>query len=316
MEINRLAGSFIQPVLVQLYGPLPKPKNVVGKEKYLIINGDDLGRDKETNEAIVSAFKRGILTSASAFINFEESAEQLKMVHRENPELPIGLHLNLTSGYSVAPSQEVIHIIGNNGKFHDIDQIIVHLPVMPIEEVKKELFAQAELFISTGVPMDHINYHHHLAALYTPFFKIVRELAQKYNVPLRNPVPASIYNMIVLNGNGGGSSEGMKKMVRFGITHPFKCFPIIKKISPRAIVEQENRMLSEGIISTNWFIDNFYKNASVANFISILEQLPAGTSEIMCHPGLNGELEVLTNPSVKKAIHTLGIHLVSWSMLT
>lgn len=74
-------------------------------------------------------------------------------------------------------------------------------------------------------------------------------------------------------------------------------------------------MLAEGIKSTNWFIDSFYNNASVENFISILEQLPEGLSEIVCHPGLDKELEVLTNEKVKRTIDNLNIELVSWDFI-
>ena len=74
-------------------------------------------------------------------------------------------------------------------------------------------------------------------------------------------------------------------------------------------------MFAEGIRSTNWFIDSFYRNATVDNFKSILEQLPVGISEIVCHPGLDQELEVLTDESLKSVIDNLGIRLVSWEFL-
>lgn len=184
---------------------------------------------------------------------------------------------------------------------------------MHVEEVNKELHAQAELFASSGVPIDHINYHHHLPALFTPFFKTVREIALKYKAPLRNPVPASMLRLIDLNGNGGGGSVGIRKLIRFAVAHPFKVLPVVKNVGRDVIIKQRELMLAEGIRSTNWFIDSFYNNASVDNFISILEQLPEGLSEIVCHPGLDKELEVLTDEKVKKTIERLDIQLVSWN---
>jgi predicted glycoside hydrolase/deacetylase ChbG (UPF0249 family) len=315
MATSRSKGSFIRNNLVQIFRTLPKPPVIEEKERLLIINGDDLCKDENTTRSIVAAYRYGILTSTSAFINMEGSVEQLIKVHQENPELPIGLHLNLTLGSPVSDQKKVAGLTDLQGRFYDIDKIIRYLPYMKISEVQKELFAQAELFVSSGVPMNHINYHHHLAALYTPFFKAVREIALRFHVPVRNPVPASLYQIISLEGNGGGGSEGVKKLLRFAITHPFKIIPLIKKVSPDALINQKNLMFAEGIKSTNWFIDSFYKNASVANFKSILEQLPAGVSEIACHPGLDQELKVLTDESLKAAIAGLGIHLVSWEYL-
>ena len=315
MAISKSKQAFIRNNLIQLFGTTPKPPAIHGSEKYVIINGDDLCKDEQTTSAILTAYKEGIVTSTSAFINLEGSAEQLKKIHALHPGLPIGLHLNLTLGSPVAKLKEVKGLTDAAGNFHGINHIIRHLPSMKFSEVRTELFAQAALFASTGIPMSHINYHHHIAALYTPFFVAVKELAHKYKVPLRNPVPASIYNFISLNGNGGGGAAGLRTLLKFGMAHPFKFIPLIKKVRPDALVWQKNLMFAEGIKSTDWFIDSFYMNATVENFISLLEQIPAGVSEILCHPGLGRELEVLTDDSVKKVLKSLGIHLVSWDYL-
>ncbi len=309
IKFQFLVSFFI--IIVNACGPTPLPKQISGN-KYLIINGDDLCLDLKTDQAIISAYQRGILTSTTAFINLEGAVENIKRIHHEHPELPIGLHLNITLGSPVSKAAEVKQIIGKNNQFYDVGKILKHLPDMPVEEVRKELFAQVELFLSTGVPLNHIDYHHHLTALYTPFFELVREIALKYNVPVRNPVPASIYNLISVTETGGGGSESMRRLIFFGIIHPFKSIPMMSKVGPDAFIDQERQMLTEGIKSPDWFIDSFYENASVENLISILQQLPAGVSEIMCHPGMEGELEVLTDESVKKIVDSLNIQLVSW----
>lgn len=295
-------------------GPVPVSKQISGP-RYLIVNGDDLCMDERTDEAIVSAYRNGILTSTTAFINLQGSVENLKKIHSEYPDLPIGIHLNLTFGGPVSEPSEVAGITDTKGMFYDITKILKHLPDMPLEEVKKEFNAQVELFVSTGVPLDHIDYHHHLPALYTPFFEIVREIALKHDVPVRNPVPASIYNLVSTDKKGGGGSASMRKLILFGITHPFKSIPMMSKVGPDAFIEQENLMFAEGIKSTDWFIDSFYENATADNLISILNQLPCGVSELMCHPGMNNELEVLTDKSLKTIIDSLDIQMVSWAYL-
>ncbi len=286
-----------------------------GKKCYVIVNGDDLCRDEKTNNAIITAFRKGVVTSTSAFINLEGSVEQLIKIHRENPDLPIGLHLNLTAGTPVANQKDLESLTDCNGRFYDIGDVIKHLPSMNVQAVKKELNAQVELFVSSGVPLDHIDYHYHLPALFTPFFKIIREIALKYKVPVRNPLPASMYRLITLNGNGGGGSTAIKKLISFAVANPLKVVPVLKKIGREAIILQKDLMLAEGIKSTNWFIDSFYNNASVENFFSILEQLPEGLSEIVCHPGLDKELEVLIDEKVKNAFERLNIQLVSWDFI-
>jgi predicted glycoside hydrolase/deacetylase ChbG (UPF0249 family) len=304
---------FILFAFIQGCGTPPTPKTVDSDKRYLIINGDDLCLDERTDEAILEAYHEGILTSTSAFINLPGSVDRLKEIHLENADLPVGLHLNLTLGRPVSDPSDVKGIVDKNGDFYDISKILRHLSKMPVDDVRKEFMAQAALFVSTGVPLDHIDYHHHLAALYTPFFEVVREVALAYDVPVRNPVPASIYKMISLDSQGGGGSSSMKKLILFGITHPFKSLPMMSKIGPEAFIEQEKQMAKEGIKSSDWFIDCFYENASTENFISILQQLPMGVSEIMCHPGMDEELKVLTDGRLKQVTDSLQIELVSWS---
>lgn len=292
---------------------LPDTKEVDSEKKYLIVNGDDLFKNETTSQAIITAYREGILTSTSALINVEGAAEKLKKIHRENPDLPVGIHLNLTSGKPVSRPDEIASLVDKDGSFYPVDEIPKHLPDIPIEEVRKELFAQVELFISTGVPLDHIDYHHHVVALYSPYFEIVRELAVRYEVPVRNPVPAGLYNKITLEGSGGASSAALKKLILFGITHPIKTIPIMKEVGPDELLEQEKLLLQQGIYTSHWFIDDFYNNATTENFISILKQLPEGVSEIMCHPGHGSELEVLTDPHVRHVIDSLNIELTTWN---
>jgi|GEM_PF-1253004 len=310
-----LERAFIFFILFAFFpgcGTPPTPKTVDSDKRYLIINGDDLCLDEKTNQAILSAFNEGILTSTTAFISLPGSVETLKKIHKENPDLPVGLHLNLTLGRPVSDPSEVKGIVDEKGNFYDISKILRHLPDMSVEDVRKEFMAQAALFVSSGVPLDHIDYHHHLAALYTPFFEVVREVALAYDVPVRNPVPASIYKMISLDSQGGGGSASMKKLILFGITHPFKSIPMMSKVGPESFMEQEKQMVQEGIRSSDWFVDCFYENATTENFISILQQLPIGISEIMCHPGMGNELKVLTDESLGQVIDSLQIQLVSW----
>mgnify|MGYP005627670365 CR=1 FL=1 len=309
-----LSLFFIMGFLPAGCGTPPEPKQVAG-DKYLIVNGDDLCLDAETDQAIITAFNYGILTSTSAFINLPHSVKTLQQIHRENPELPIGLHLNLTFGAPVSSAEMLPNLVNKNGEFYDIGKILRRLSDIPLEEVRKELFAQTELFVSTGVPLDHIDCHHHLAALFTPYFQIVRELALTYDVPVRNPVPVSIYKTISPETKGGGNSASMGKLLLFGITHPFKSIPMMSKVSPEAFMEQERLMYTEGIKSPDWFIDSFYGNATPENFISILQQLPNGVSEIMCHPGMEGEVTVLTHPKVKEAIEIQNLQLISYRYL-
>jgi predicted glycoside hydrolase/deacetylase ChbG (UPF0249 family) len=91
------------------------------------------------------------------------------------------------------------------------------------------------------------------------------------------------------------------------------------------------RLRLKSIRTCDRFIDDFYgDDVSEDKLISILEALPDGTSELMCHPAREDaelaslssyagprarELGTLTSPAIAKALVRLGIELVPMSRI-
>jgi chitin disaccharide deacetylase len=304
----------------------------ISEPRYLIVTADDLCMTEGITNGIIEAYRNGIVTATSALVNYPGARETLIRVHRENPELPIGIHLNITTGRPVLPPDRVPGLVDRDGFFFHSHKIIRHLGNIPIDELRAEVNAQVDLFRSTGIPIDHINSENHMLALYTPFHEVVRELAKELGVPVRNPVPESVHGNIRVK-KGGGSTKALAALFGYAILHPFKSFRMMKFVSPNAFRNEEQLVREEGIHVTDWFVDAFYGNAEINTLVSILEQLPPGISELMCHPGyaymdepLPGmdrsyilerelELEVLTSPEIKERLGGLNIVLVDFSYL-
>jgi len=64
----------------------------------LIINADDWGMDNSTTDRILSCFKNGRVTSATAMMFLDDSERSAELAQSHN--LPIGLHLNFTKPLS------------------------------------------------------------------------------------------------------------------------------------------------------------------------------------------------------------------------
>lgn len=333
--LKRILQALVVRVLLAFAGCTPsEPKQLyVSDPRYLIITADDLCATKRVTYDIIKAYKNGIVTTASALMNFPHSIKMLKEIHRNYPDLPIGLHLNVTEGRPASDLEMVPTLVDENGYFHNADGILKHLLDISLDEIRIEFNAQVERFFTTGVPLDHIDYHNHMMALYTPFYKIVRKIAKKYNVAVRNPVPISAYKKIKIE-KGGGASKAIWGMIWFAIKHPFIAWKLRKSYTPRAFEDQYKKLKQEDVACPDWFIDSFYENISVGNLLSILEELLPGVSELMTHPGkfykgqivskeldsnhlLEGEseLEILTNKVVKTKIEELNIKLVTYSFL-
>jgi chitin disaccharide deacetylase len=304
----------------------------ISEPRYLIVTADDLCMSEGITEGIIEAYRNGIVTTTSALMNYPGARETLIRVNVENPALPIGIHLNITTGRPVLPTEEIPSLVDRNGYFHHSHKIIKHLSNISIDELRSEVNAQIDLFLSTGVPLDHINSENHILALYTPFHEVMRELAVKYDTPVRNPVPESVHGNIKVK-KGGGSSKAVAALIGYAILHPFKSFRMMNLVSPDAFREEEKLVKQEGIPVTKWFIDSFYGNADIGTLISILEQIPPGISELSSHPGYaymektppgmdknyiqerELELKVLTSTEVKDKLNELNIKLVEFSYL-
>jgi len=103
-----------------------------------------------------------------------------------------------------------------------------------------------------------------------------------------------------------------------------RIFPFIRKWC------QENDIPYRSKVN---FIDSFFgmpsaKAISIGNLIKILNNLPEGTSELMCHPGVvtkdlkssyshqrKLELKTLTSKKIKQVVEKLGIELINWKDL-
>jgi predicted glycoside hydrolase/deacetylase ChbG (UPF0249 family) len=69
-------------------------------EPGLIANADDLGVETATTSGIVSAYRTGIVSSASLMVTMPAAEDAVAAV--QAAENPVGLHVALTQGRSVA----------------------------------------------------------------------------------------------------------------------------------------------------------------------------------------------------------------------
>jgi chitin disaccharide deacetylase len=66
----------------------------MAKKRLLIVNADDLGLSAAVNAGVVEAHERGVVTSTSLMVRKPAAADAAALA-RSNPELALGLHLDL-----------------------------------------------------------------------------------------------------------------------------------------------------------------------------------------------------------------------------
>jgi predicted glycoside hydrolase/deacetylase ChbG (UPF0249 family) len=146
----------------------------------LIINADDLGLTPGCNRGIVRAMTAGLVSDTTLMVNtaFTDEAVALLKAHG----LAAGLHLNLTYGRPLLPAGETPSLVDARGNFHrPVNRVVA---VCEPREAERELAAQVERFLATGLTLTHLDSHHH-AHSYPEILDVAIGLARKLKVPLR-----------------------------------------------------------------------------------------------------------------------------------
>ncbi len=150
--------------------------------KRLIVNADDLGRTHGINTGVFEAHRLGIVTSATAMVNYPGIGEAASL-SRENPNLGIGLHVALTGGRTALPPASVPSLVDARGL----------QPAKPEgleganpREIAAEVEAQFGRFIEVfGRKPTHLDSHHH-SHRRPEVFEAVCAVARREGLPVRN----------------------------------------------------------------------------------------------------------------------------------
>jgi predicted glycoside hydrolase/deacetylase ChbG (UPF0249 family) len=167
-------------------------KDRVGK--LLIVNADDLGLDDDVNQGIVDAHRAGLVRSTSAIVNMPSTEAGIRLARNE-PDLEIGLHLNLTEGKCLAAPRSIASIVDDRGYFlfdtNDIGSSIQRwrervstIPEM-VDHITAEIDAQVDHFRGLGLRIAHLNAHHYFPLFHPRVYEAYVRVAETLGVPFR-----------------------------------------------------------------------------------------------------------------------------------
>jgi predicted glycoside hydrolase/deacetylase ChbG (UPF0249 family) len=265
--------------------------------KRLIINSDDYGRTPEISRGIRESHLRGVVTSTTCMMNIPTTAADIAVALNETPALGLGVHLVLTMGNPISAPETVPSLTDRDGHFFKYAALVEQVPHLDIEDVKREWRAQVEAFVrAAGRKPTHLDSHHHSSYFSPALFRAMLELANEYDCAIRFP----------FNGNLSKELEATNQHVP----------DLTREFHPR---------------HPDHFIVDFYDDrATREELLNMINNLPDGTTEIMCHPGYTDEtfakesvyndqrdreLEILTDPAIKETIRSKGIELITFASL-
>ncbi|MGB8475285.1 MAG: ChbG/HpnK family deacetylase [Candidatus Acidiferrum sp.] len=287
----------------------------------LIVNADDLGWTEGVNRGIAEAHRSGIVTSASLLANGAAFASGVELA-RATPALGVGVHLNLSDGRPVADRELVPSLVNERGELEARpESLLLRLArrSVPLEEVEREWDAQIRKIRDSGIQATHIDGHRHVQML-PGLFEIALRLAKKHAIPaIRIAHEESSLRSALTAGEKQKGAIVMKQGVQARG---------LKLLAPDAHEKAERA----GIATADYFCGIAQTGELTREgILRLLEILPEGTTELMCHPGYadaelaksatrlqqsrEQELSILTDTEIRNLVASQGIRLIDYGFV-
>jgi hopanoid biosynthesis associated protein HpnK len=282
--------------------------------KKIIITADDFGLSGGVNEAILEAHRSGVLTTASLMVGGRAAKDAI--VHAQQvPSLRVGLHLVLVDGSPLLPPRAVPDLVDSRGEFSShLFRAGVNFFFRPKvrQQLEREIRVQFEAFLKNGLPLDHVNCHHH--------------------IHLHPTVGALILKV--------GREFGLRAM-RYPYEPVFPSFLASRKALAGKLLSRlfllpwlallRNQMRQAGVHSNHFLFGmNDSGNMNLNLVLRFLRYLPQGISEIYFHPAsrrspelertmasyhFQEEFAALTSPVLRQTLRASGIQCIGFSDL-
>ncbi len=184
---------------------------------YYLIRCDDMGMCHALNMAIKQVIESGIPMSTSVMFAcpwYQEAVEILK----KHPEVGVGIHLTLNAEWKnyrwgpVLGKEAVPTLVDSNGYFFPSrGKLLANNPKM--KEIERELRAQIERALNSGVQIDYIDYHMGAAVQTKELRKMVEGLAEEYGLGMSGYFN-EIYSNITYHASLGKKSDSLLTHIR------------------------------------------------------------------------------------------------------
>jgi predicted glycoside hydrolase/deacetylase ChbG (UPF0249 family) len=291
----------------------------------LIVNADDFGMTAGINRGIAEAQQRGIVTSATLMAKsraFDEAAGLARSLG-SNAHFSVGCHVVLLDGQPVLPPERVGSLLqpgGQNGNHFRVnlnDFVVASFRgKLEADEIEAEATAQIQRLRAAGVEPSHFDTHKH-AHMFPAVLRPLLRAARACNVrAVRNPF-GQVWPLPL--GDVLRRRELWKRFAQLNVLRNFAA-------KFRDEVEAHGLRTTDGSVAVL-----VTGSLDLKLFSRIVDNLPEGTWEFVCHPGYNDEelgkvrtrlrqsraqeLKLLTSPDTRQALQQRGIELISYHKL-
>ena len=289
----------------------------------LIINADDFGLTAGVNRAIADAHQRGIVTSATLMANsqaFDEAVAIARSATSNN--FSVGCHVVLLDGEPLLPATQVPSLLEPKNGASCFRESLNGFAVASFrhqlnpEEIEAETAAQITRLQASGIQPSHLDTHKHAHMFPGVLRPLLRGAKSKGVGAVRNPFgqvwPLPIASLL----------RTRQVWIRFAQLNVLRNFAgnFRREVEAHGLRTTDGSL---GVLVTGVL--------DLKLFTAIVESIPDGTWEFVCHPGYNDadldnvrtrlrssrqqELSLLTSPEAKDLLRRRGVELISYHEL-
>jgi chitin disaccharide deacetylase len=176
--------SFGSPAL---FGQADAPRRAATPEQvYLLIRSDDAGMSHSVNMGLQRLIETGLPVSVSVMFPtpwYQETVDLLK----RHPAVAVGIHLTLNSEWKnyrwgpVSGRTAVPTLVDADGYFFpSAEALYGNRP--DVREIERELRAQIERALRSGLKIDYVDFHMGTAVRYPEFREVTERLAREFDL--------------------------------------------------------------------------------------------------------------------------------------
>jgi chitin disaccharide deacetylase len=251
----------------------------------LIINADDFGISRSVNLGIFEAARVGAITSTSLIVNLPDSPDAVTRA-RQCAGVSVGLHFNLTVGTALTGPSSLTH--ADSAEFYPLSRLLAAASLGMIDEddVERECLAQIDRMTRAGFPPTHLDSHRHVHT-HPSIYPAVLRAVQARRIPhLRVPCEPLDMNTGVLG------ATVKKSLLLLSARRSRRLATVARTASTPA--REITGFVGISLQGGQAFGDRLF---------ALVRDLPAGTTELMTHPGYaDADLAKRDNYTVEREI--------------
>ncbi len=238
----------------------------------LIVNADDFGLTRGVNRAIANLHAAGALTSATLMATGAAFEDAVRISH-SLPTLGVGCHIVLTDGKPAADPAQIPSLLGPDRRSLQPSLLRFAYAAMADRlseaEIEIEIDAQIARLQAAGIEPTHLDTHKH-AHLFPAVLRPMLRVARRHGISaIRN----SFEHTWSLALRHGSRSRRLQIHLLNGLQQNF-----VNELA-RYHGQIHTTDGTIGISATG--------DLDATSLRALLDHLPAGTWELVCHPGEN-----------------------------